>query len=105
MEEHAQKEIREYANIIGNEIVAKWVPLTWDAFNDYNFNAMSLSRREIAMINAIISKDNEKILALSIEFGWLNNENSNQSKNREKSEFLNKAIKLGFEAISLNPLS
>lgn len=34
MDAHAQWEIRQYADIIGNEIVAPWVPWTWEAFND-----------------------------------------------------------------------
>lgn len=37
MDPHAQKEIREYAEILGNQIVAKWVPYTWEAFNKLTF--------------------------------------------------------------------
>lgn len=32
MDAHAQEEIRRYAIVIGTEIVARWVPMTWDAF-------------------------------------------------------------------------
>ena len=32
MHEHSQLEIREFANIIGNEIVAKLFPVTWQAY-------------------------------------------------------------------------
>jgi len=39
MAPEAQHEIRAYANIIGHEIVAKWVPDTWEAFLDYRMNA------------------------------------------------------------------
>jgi thymidylate synthase (FAD) len=35
MDDHAQEEIRAYAAVIGEEIVAKWVPLVWEAFTDY----------------------------------------------------------------------
>jgi thymidylate synthase (FAD) len=35
MDAHAQQEIRAYAVIIGEEIVAKWVPIVWEAFLDY----------------------------------------------------------------------
>ena len=35
MDAHAQHEIREYARTIGDEIVAKWVPIAWQAFLDY----------------------------------------------------------------------
>ena len=39
MDSHAQKEIRDYATVIGREIVARWVPLTWEAFQDYRLGA------------------------------------------------------------------
>lgn len=32
MDSHAQLEIRQYATVIGSEIVACWVPVTWEAF-------------------------------------------------------------------------
>ena len=44
MEAHAQQEIRAYATTIGMEIVKRWVPLTWEAFMDYRFNAVTLSQ-------------------------------------------------------------
>lgn len=47
MDAHAQQEIREYANIIGNKIVAKLFPVTWEAFQDYRLNAMYLSGPEV----------------------------------------------------------
>ncbi len=37
MEAHAQYEIRTYAAAIGNEIVSKWCPIVWKAFQDYLF--------------------------------------------------------------------
>lgn len=40
---HAQHEIRAYADVILNDIVANWVPLTHEAFRDYWLNAVSLS--------------------------------------------------------------
>jgi len=65
MDSHAQWEIRQYANIIGNEIVAKIVPLAWAAFNDYHpkRNAMILSARDIEVIK------NGEFAAEG--FGWL----------------------------------
>lgn len=35
MDSHAQFEIRQFANVIGN-IVKKWVPFSWEAFDDYH---------------------------------------------------------------------
>src|SRR5512145_1097416 len=44
MDAHAQWEIRQYANTIGEEIVARWVPFAWEAFKDYRLGSLSLSR-------------------------------------------------------------
>ena len=45
----AQKEIRDYANVIA-EIVEQWVPQTWRAFEDYQLNSVTLSRVEADLI-------------------------------------------------------
>jgi thymidylate synthase (FAD) len=50
---HAQHEIREYAYAI-EQIVARWVPLTWEAFEDYRLNSVSLSRLEAALITKLL---------------------------------------------------
>lgn len=46
MDEHAQQEIREYASLIGREIVQKWCPIAWEAFLDYRVGGAFLSRFE-----------------------------------------------------------
>jgi thymidylate synthase (FAD) len=43
---HAQYEIRVYAEIIA-DIVKKWVPATWGAFEEYRLNGASLSAKQI----------------------------------------------------------
>lgn len=53
MDEAAQQEIRAYATIIGEEIVAKWVPLVWEAFLDYRLRAVRLSRIEVEIIKTL----------------------------------------------------
>jgi thymidylate synthase (FAD) len=53
MDAHAQEEIRQYANIIGNELVAKWVPVTWQAFLDYRVNATTLSKTDTEIVSAL----------------------------------------------------
>ena len=40
---HAQYEIRAYADAIA-DLVRAWVPLTWEAFEDYRLGAITLSR-------------------------------------------------------------
>lgn len=54
MDSHAQQEIREYAKIIGEQIVKPLFPLTWEAFEDFRLGAMSLSRIEIQLIRAAV---------------------------------------------------
>lgn len=63
MDTHAQLEIRRYANIIGNEIIAKWLPFTWEAFNDYDFRREGklFSRMEMQILRDIITLSKLKI--------------------------------------------
>lgn len=46
MDEHAQTEIRAYANAIG-AIVAVWVPLTWASFTDHRLRSVGLSGKAL----------------------------------------------------------
>ena len=50
MDAHAQQEIRDYADVIGEQIVAKWCPFAWEAFVDYQFHSVGLTRLEQAVI-------------------------------------------------------
>lgn len=50
MDSHAQQEIRAYATVIGELIVANWVPLAWEAFCDYRLNAVTFSRQEMELL-------------------------------------------------------
>ncbi len=54
MDDHAQYEIRVYAEAIG-AMVAAWVPLCWEAFTDYRFHALRLSRGEVEVIRALVA--------------------------------------------------
>ena len=71
MDSHAQLEIRSYADVIGHEIVAKWVPLAWEAFKDYRMGGMVLSRLESDILAKISGGDNAGAVALAEEFGFL----------------------------------
>jgi thymidylate synthase (FAD) len=73
MDSHAQYEIRSYANIIGNEIVSQWCPLSWEAFKTYRLNSFNLSEIEINILKNFINNNpseakrillDEKILAI-----------------------------------------
>ncbi|MDA9137094.1 FAD-dependent thymidylate synthase [Pelagibacterales bacterium] len=50
---HAQYEIRVYADII-LDIVKKWVPITYEAFEDYRVGGTELSAKEILILKKII---------------------------------------------------
>lgn len=97
MDKHAQKEIRDYANVIGN-IVSLWVPYAWEAFNDYNFRrqATLLTRLDKEIIQLINLGRGGDAVNKAGEFGWLEKKESGVLKsNREREEFENKAKELG----------
>lgn len=75
MDSHAQLEIRQYANAIG-ELVKAWCPLAWEAFVDYRLGAVTFSRQEMALIRAELAEDVAKRDAV-----W------NQLSKREQDEF------------------
>lgn len=54
MDGHAQFEIRQYANAIG-EIVADLYPVVWEAFKQYRLNAITLTSLDIAIMQKIIN--------------------------------------------------
>lgn len=56
MDSHAQYEIRSYANIIGNEIVSKWCPISWEAFKSYRLNSFDFSEIEIIILKYFIDQ-------------------------------------------------
>ncbi|MBE0566530.1 MAG: FAD-dependent thymidylate synthase [Krumholzibacteria bacterium] len=71
MDPHAQLEIREYADVIGHEIVARWVPLVWEAFQDYRLGASFFSRIEGEILAAIGAGDSAGACAIAQAAGWL----------------------------------
>ncbi len=95
MEKHAQLEIRKYAQIIGEEIVSKWVPLTWEAFMDFTFGATDFSASEMKILKELIAESNDTAIELAEEFGWLRkNESGALVKSLERVEFEEKLGKL-----------
>jgi thymidylate synthase (FAD) len=88
MDSHAQLEIRQFANVIG-EIVEKWCPMVWAAFKDYRLGAMFVSARDIACLRAVLSGGNgEAAVKIAETFGWLDYGDGTKLKgNRERAEF------------------
>lgn len=95
MDHHAQQEIRQYANTIGREIVAKLFPETWEAFLDYRLFAMQLSSTDITVISAVMSKHYEEGVPSMVQ--WLSEmpERWRPSRCRERDEFFEKIGRLG----------
>lgn len=97
MDNHAQFEIRSYANVIGNEIVSRWCPIAWQAFKDYRMNSMSFSSLELQILKQLVIGNKQEALKLAEDFGWLNKINDKLSKNRERIELEEKLVELGIE--------
>ena len=87
MDDHAQEEIRAYAAVIGEQIVAKWVPLVWEAFTDYRRESMYLSRLEIDIVTAMTSGATDRAKQIAESIG----------SKRERREIEDKLRKLGFD--------
>lgn len=75
MDSHAQLEIREYAKQIAN-VARMWVPLAYEAFEDYISNGVHLSAGETRILQALLSKE-----AFSEDLGLTP---------RERTEFMEK---------------
>ncbi|SHJ37923.1 thymidylate synthase (FAD) [Malonomonas rubra DSM 5091] len=92
MDPHAQLEIRRYAEVIGKEIVSKWVPATWEAFMDYRMGQISLSQQDQDLLSLLIAGNHEGAKSWLLERGWIG---KNSKLSREGSEFVAKVEKLG----------
>jgi thymidylate synthase (FAD) len=50
---HAQYEIRAYAEVLC-EVVKDWVPIAWEAFEDYRLNAVTFSGKGMAALRRML---------------------------------------------------
>ena len=97
MDSHAQKEIRDFANVIGNEIVSVWCPVAWSAFVDYRLNAKVLSRIEWKLLQILISGESDEAKRVAVEEGLVNFDRGVIKRNRERDEFEAKLLELGMD--------
>ena len=95
MDSHAQTEIRQYATVIGEEIVARWVPFVWEAFRDYRLNAMRLSGPETELMRLLIAQDQPAAKEWLKEHGWVSLKDG--KKSREAKELEVKLETLGLQ--------
>jgi thymidylate synthase (FAD) len=97
MDSHAQEEIRAYASVIGEEIIKRWCPYTWEAFLDYHFHSKSFSRLEMEVLSALTSGSPETAVAKAESFGWLSRDEKGLKRHRERVEFEGKLDGLGLK--------
>jgi thymidylate synthase (FAD) len=71
MDAHAQEEIRAYAVVIGEQLVARWVPIVWESFLDYRQQALKLSRIELEVLSVLIAGSPEQARAIADANGLL----------------------------------
>lgn len=95
MDAHAQFEIRQYATVIGEQIVSKWVPLAWEAFCDYRLNAMALSAIELKLLRSVNSGDVNEFFVEARKSGFVSGDDQDLKFSREYSEFQQKALAMG----------
>lgn len=93
MDSHAQQEIREYAEVIGEFIVAKLFPISWQAFVDYRLEAISLTGPEVCVLQEAIDRASKYYWFHTHLKQILGNIVTNK---REREEALAKFERLGF---------
>ena len=97
MDAHAQWEIRRYATVIGEKILSRWCPITWEAFQDYRFHSTALSRREQQIIRMLAAGRPGQARELAARFGLLNYDGPRLKPNRERRELEAKLQSLNFK--------
>jgi thymidylate synthase (FAD) len=97
MDSHAQWEIREYATIMGHEIVKKWCPLAWEAFVDYRLNSISFSRVEQELLGLIINNKKEDAVHLAVSENFIRTRKEKIKRNTECNEFESKLEKMNLQ--------
>jgi thymidylate synthase (FAD) len=95
MEAHAQLEVREYAATIGNEIVKRWCPMAWEAFEDYRLSGLELSRMDRDIIAALAAGRIADALRIAREAGLLPAEGEPLKRHVEREELEQKLGALG----------
>ncbi len=95
MDAHAQLEVRQYAATIGENIVARWCPITWEAFQEYRMQRLELSATEQAIIAAIARGDAAEAVRIAQDRNLLRFNESGPNRNLEREELEAKLTTLG----------
>jgi thymidylate synthase (FAD) len=97
MDPHAQLEIRAYAELIGQRIVSQWVPLVWEAFEDYRRGGLFLTRLDREILGLLVAGDHEGATRRAEELGILSWGEHGPRRNRERAELEAKLLDLGLQ--------
>ena len=109
---HAQEEIRAYATLIAEQVVGRWVPVTWEAYLDYRSGALLLTRVEREIVACLNRGRRGEALRLAEQAGWLRPRaaaadgtggGGGLRRNRERGEAEEKLARLGLTAPWLEP--
>jgi thymidylate synthase (FAD) len=91
----AQLEIRQYANVMGREIVRRWCPLTWEAFEDYALNALVLSAKEVEIVTAIQKGKKKEAAQLCLQHEYVAEKDKALKPTLEGKELEEKLKRMG----------
>ena len=109
---HAQEEIRAYATLIGEQVVSRWVPATWEAYLDYRAGALLLTRVEREIVACLNRGQRREALQRAERAGWMRPRadapdgpegGAALRRNRERGEAEEKLARLGLTAPWLEP--
>ncbi len=98
MDEHAQWEIRQYAQTIGLHVVRPLFPWTWEAFEDYRLHALTLSRLEQGVVRRLLQRLAASGQPLASEEDFLAVQDASWAplqRCRERDECRDKLVRLG----------
>lgn len=97
MDSHAQLEIRTYANAIG-EILKELYPVSWEAFEQYRLNAISMTELDINVVKTLASFVRPEEGYTLDDFMTACPPEWQGTRSRERDECLAKLQKLGLVA-------
>jgi thymidylate synthase (FAD) len=95
MEKNAQYEIRMYANAIGEEIVKRWCPISWESFQDYRIKGVALSEIEQKVLALVLKGKGDEAVKYLRECEFLIEKEGALKSSVECVELENKLAEMG----------
>jgi thymidylate synthase (FAD) len=95
MDGNAQLEIRNYAAVIGDEILRRWCPATWHAFKEFQINQLVFGETEQRLLKLIVANKRRDADRLARKNGFIIGGSNAVQLSGECREFLKKLELLG----------